>query len=145
MNLNITKNQAKFIVNEEARKVICIFEGTSDMFINYIDQNSKISPTCDSLWGYGELYPKLTMPNKFIGIASCDPEDEFSIETGKMIAYSRAKDKIHKSFFKRANTYINTIDDWLTEAVVNINQYGDKIERNTARRHEKISTLLGEK
>lgn len=145
MKINITKDKARFIVNEDARKVVCIIDHTSDLFISYADRNLKIVPDCDHVWGESSrLYPKLKMPNKFIGIASCNPEDEFSVETGKLIAFSRAKDKIHNSFFKRANTYINTLDDWLNQAAESINRYGDKIGINTERRHQKIIDLIGQ-
>ena len=147
MKINITKDKARFIVNEDARKVVCIIDRTSDLFLDYADQNLKIVPYCDNIWWGGNssrLYHKLKMPNKFIGIASCNPEDEFSVETGKLIAFSRAKDKIHNSFFKRANTYVNTIDGWLTDAVESINSYGAKIELNTKRRHDKITSIVGE-
>ena len=150
MKINITKDKARFIVNEDARKVVCIIDHTSNLFINYADKNLKIRPDCDNIGGIwnschtSRLYPKLKMPNKFIGIASCNPEDEFSIETGKLIAFSRAKDKIHNSFFKRANTYINTLDDWLNQAAESINRYGDKIGINTERRHQKIIDLIGQ-
>lgn len=146
MKINITKDKARFIVNEDARKVVCIIEHTRHLFLNYAEKNLKITPDCDSVWG-GEssrLYPKLKMPDKFIGIATCDPNDEFSVETGKLIAFSRAKDKIHNSFFKRANTYINTLDDWLNQAAESINRYGDKIGINTERRHQKIIDLIGQ-
>lgn len=144
MKINITKDNARFIVNEDARKVVCIIDQTSHLFLDYAEKNLKIPPDCDILWGgNSRLYPKLKMPNKFVGIASCNPEDEFSVETGKLIAFSRAKDKIHNSFFKRANTYINTLDDWLNQAAESINRYGDKIEINTNRRHQKIISLIG--
>lgn len=148
MKINITKDKAQFIVNEDARKVICIIDHTSHLFINYADKNLKIRPDCDNgmVWDSkrSRLYPKLKMPNKFVGIASCNPEDEFSIETGKLIAFTRAKDKIQNSFFKRANLYINTIDSWLNQAMDSINNYGKKLEINTARRHKKIASLVGE-
>ena len=150
MKINLTKENARYIVNEEKGKVICIFENTGRMFIDYADNNLRIKPDCDNIGGIwntchkSSLYPKLKMPNKFIGIASCNPEDEFSVETGKLIAFSRAKDKIHNSFFKRANTYVNTIDGWLTDAVESINSYGAKIELNTKRRHDKITSIVGE-
>lgn len=147
MKINITKDKARFIVNEDARKVVCIIDHTSNLFIDYADKNLKIRPDCDNgmIWDSkrSRLYSKLKMPNKFVGIASCNPEDEFSIETGKLIAFSRAKDKIHNSFFKRANTYINTLDDWLNQAAESINRYGDKIGINTNRRHLKIIELIG--
>ena len=148
MKINITKDRAQFIVNEDARKVICIIDHTSHLFLDYADKNLKIRPDCESdmIWDSkrSRLYPKLKMPNKFVGIASCNPEDEFSIETGKLIAFTRAKDKIQNSFFKRANLYINTLDGWLNQAMDSINNYGKKLEINTKRRHNKIASLIGE-
>lgn len=147
MKINITKDKARFIVNEDARKVICIIDHTSNLFVDYADKNLKIRPDCDNgmIWSSNRsrLYPKLKMPNKFVGIASCNLEDEFSVETGKLIAFSRAKDKIQRSFFKRANLYIKTLDAWLFEAVDSINRYGDKLEKNTEKRHQHITDLVG--
>lgn len=145
MKINITKDKARFIVNEDARKVVCIIDHTSDLFIDYADKNLRIMPDCDHLWGGdgSRLYPKLKMPNKFVGIASCNSEDEFSAETGKLIAFTRAKDKIQNSFFKRANLYVNTLDSWLNQAMDSINNYGKKLEINTKRRHQKITDLIG--
>ena len=84
------------------------------------------------------------MPRRFVGIATCDPNDEFSVEAGKLIAFSKAKDKVQTSFFKRADLYVNTLDNWLQDAVEAINNYGKKLTENTKRRHQKIAELIGE-
>lgn len=145
MKINITKDDARFIVDEKKGKVVCIIDGTRDLFLHYAEDNFRIRPDCDNGWiPKSKLYPKLIMPNRYVGVATCNPEDTFSVETGKLIAFSNAKDKIHKSFFKRANTYVNTLDNWLAEAVDSINRYGEKIEVNTRRRHDKITELVGE-
>ena len=39
MKINITKDKAQFIVNEDARKVVCIIDHTSHLFIDYADKN----------------------------------------------------------------------------------------------------------
>ena len=146
MKINIRKNMARFIVNEEKRKVICILEDTEDLFLVFAEQNLPLSPVCDTLdMTDSKLYKHLLMPKRFVGIATCDPEDEFSVETGKLIAFSNAKDNLLNSFFKRADFYVNTIDTWLNKAVENINSYGAKITKNTLRRHNKIAEILGEK
>ena len=145
MKINITKDNAQFIVKEDEGKVICIFRDTAPLFLMYAQENLPIVPHCETCdVSTSRLYRKLLMPNKFIGVASCDPNDSFSVEKGKLIAFSKAKDKIQTSFFKRANTYINTIDEWTSRAVDSINTYGSKLERNTERRHNKISELIGE-
>lgn len=146
MKINITKDKARFIVNEDARKVVCIIDHTRYLFLDYANKNLRIMPNCDALWDSkgSRLYPKLYMPNKFVGIATCDPNDEFSIEAGKLIAFSKAKDKAQTSFFKRADLYVNTLDNWLQDAVDAINNYGKKLTENTNRRHQKIAELIGE-
>ena len=146
MKINITKDKARFIVNEDARKVVCIIDNTRNLFLDYANKNLRIMPDCDAPWGgnASRLYPKLHMPRRFVGIATCDPNDEFSIEAGKLIAFSKAKDKVQTSFFKRADLYVNTLDNWLQDAVEAINNYGKKLTENTKRRHQKIAELIGE-
>ena len=146
MKINIRKDMARFIVNEEKRKVICILEDTENIFLVFAEQNLPLSPVCDTLNIIdSKLYKRLLMPKRFVGIATCNPKDKFSVETGKLIAFSNAKDKLQNSFFKRADYYVNTIDTWLDKAIENINNYGAKITKNTLRRHNKIAEILGEK
>ena len=146
MKINLSKDNARFIVNEEKGKVVCIIDDTENLFIQYVDNNFRIPPDCDEVWNSGDskLLPKLKMPRRFVGIATCNPNDQFSVESGKLIAFSRTKDKVQTSFFKRANTYVNTLDNWLQQAVESLNRYGSKLERNTERRHNKIAELIGE-
>ena len=143
MKNSIKKKDARFIVNEEKRKVVCIIDNTDKLFIDYVYDNLRLTPAF--IGNHVEkLYDRLEMPKRFIGIASCDPRDEFVRETGELVAFSRAKDKLNKSFFKRANLYINTLDEWLNDAAENFNQYGEKLEQNTERRHKKIEEILKE-
>jgi RNA processing factor Prp31 len=55
-------------------------------------------------------------------------EDEWNKETGCMIAFSRAKDKCYKSFFKRANTFVQTVDRRLGDMIEMFNDFGMKLE-----------------
>ena len=68
------------------------------------------------------------MPSAFMGKAVCAPEDEWNEETGRMIAFSRAKDKCYKSFFKRANTFVQRVDARLGDMVGLFNDLGLKLE-----------------
>ena len=144
MKFNVSKENATFFVYPEKRKVVCVIDNTELMFIDFIESNLPIKTSCRGWWGDIKFEKKLKMPKHFIGIATCGQNDEWNEETGKIIAFSRAKDNLNRSFFKRANTYINTIDDWLTQAVEKINAYGDKVTINTDRRHERIDEILGE-
>lgn len=151
MDFNITAKNAKFIVNKEKRVVVCVIERTSFMFIDFVLDNFRIGVDVDNHWNWthrksdkNNLREKLYMPNKFVGIAVCSPDDEWNEEIGRTIAFSRAKDNVLKSFFKRANTYVNTLDKWLNESVDIINQLGAKLEVNTEKRHNYIKSLVGE-
>ena len=146
MKINLTRDMGTYYVDEKKGKVVCVFEETAPMFIYYAEQNLRIKPSCDSEnVEQSRLYQKLLMPNRFTGIATCNPKDEFSVEHGKLIAFSKAKDKIQRSFFKRADLYVRSIDDWLADAVDSINKYGEKLEKNTEKRHKRISDIVGEK
>ena len=144
MKINVTKDMARFIINSDKRKVVCILNNTAPMFLFYAQENLPITTFCDT--GNEEtsrLYNRLLMPNKFVGIATCSTDDEFDVEKGKLVAFSRAKDKLHASFFKRANLYINSIDAMLNRSIDSINRYGEKLEANSERRHNKIESVIG--
>lgn len=144
------QNICKYIVDKENRKVVCVIENTRLNFIDFAQDNLRFEPDCDFEYrfrrGIGSrngFVSKLQMPNRFVGIAICGPNDEWNEETGRRIAYSRAKLKLDTSFFKRARTYINTIDDWLEDSIVTINRYGDKLSHNAEHREKNINYLLG--
>lgn len=145
---NVKPEDCRYIVNEEKRKVVCLIENTKYSFLNFANDNFIVSP--DSLsgpWGtmtLPNLHDRLVMPNRFCGVATCSKEDEWNEETGKLIAYSRAKDNLNKSFFKRANFFINTVDKHINDAVDVLNILGQKLETSTERRHKKIENIIGE-
>ena len=142
MKINIRKSDARFIVNPAKRKVVCIIDNTDDLFIDFAEDHNAFF---ESLYLPNKLFKKLKMPNRFIGIATCSPEDEWDEEKGRLIAFSRAKDSLNQSFFKRANFLIDTFDIWLNGLVERINNYGDKVSFNTERRHNRISEILDNK
>lgn len=145
MKFNVKPSDCRFVVNENKRTVVCIYEGCESTLLNFLDENTSIRLF---RFGYGPrirtLEDKLCMPNRFIGVATCGEDDEWNEETGKLIAFSRMKDKLNKSFFKRAQTYIETVDKWLNETVDLFNSLGVKLEKNAERRHNLITSLVGE-
>lgn len=134
----------KYVVNKDERVVVCIIEKTSDLFINFAHDNFVLSPYFYNAWGDKDFLAKLEMPNRFIGIARCSQDDEWNEATGRLIAFSRAKDNVNKSFFKRANTYVHTIDRWVDNSVNILRSLGDKLTINTEHRHNLIDSILGE-
>lgn len=144
---NVKPENCHYIVNRDKRKIVCLIENTKYSFLNFANENFVLSPDCiESPWGkkYVNIHDRLIMPNRFCGVATCSDTDEWNEETGKLIAYSRAKDKLNKSFFKRANFFVNTVDRHINDAVDTLNNLGDKLENSTQRRHKKISDIIGE-
>ena len=144
---NITPNDCKFIINKNNRTVVCVYEGSARTFIDFANHNFNIKTYYDGSYThyhFSQLMNKLYMPNKFIGIAICSENDEWNEEIGKKVAFSRMKDKLNRSFFKRANLYVKTIDKWMDDAVYLINTVGQKLEVNQEKRHDLIKSYVGE-
>lgn len=145
---NIKPEDCNYIINKDKRKIVCIIEKTRNMFVNFAERNFVLSPMdIDDPWKiipHRELGPQLLMPNRFWGIATCSEDDEWDEEIGKLIAYSRAKDKLNKSFFKRADLYVKTLDRYINDSIDVLNRLGEKLEISTERRYKKISNALGE-
>ena len=123
----IKMSDCRFYVNEAARTVICVIPNTKDMVNDFICQHFTFS---DLDFGYTNwrLSYKLEMPYSFMGKAVCAEGDEWNEETGRMIAFARAKDKCYKSFFKRANKFVQTIDARLGDMIQQFNDFGLKLE-----------------
>lgn len=151
MRFNVSAEDAKFFIDEEDKVVVCVIEKTKRLFLDFATDNFRINPMCDESFSWRNsiksdhnLAHKLLMPDRFVGIARCGADDEFDEDVGCAIAFSRAKDNLLRSFFKRATTYVNTIDKWLNDSVDLVNELGAKLTVNTEKRHSYINSLLGE-
>ena len=136
----VSKEDVVYIVDEKKRKVVAYVEGTKYELVNFISENKGILPDWFDL---PKLHDKLLMPNKFIGIATCSPDDEWNPEIGKLIAYHRMKTNMSKSFFKHAETYYKLMLKKVDETIDLINIYGNKLTANYNRRIETINQTIG--
>lgn len=120
----IKMSDCKFYVNEDERVIVCVIQNTKYMFANYV---------CDHFsWRdfyLGYVTDEYLMPDSFMGKAVCSESDEWNEDLGRKIAFSRAKDKCYRSFFKRANSLINGIDRRLGEMVDSFNIFGDNLSK----------------
>lgn len=134
---NITPDMGHYVINEQNKTVVFIINKTQSLFIDFIQDNNfnKFSLNDDFI-------KKFYMPNHFFGVARCSDNDKWDVEVGKAIAFSRAKDKLNKSFFKRCSNYVKMADQWIDNIVEIINIVGDKLTFNTAKRHDYIEELL---
>ena len=95
----IKMSDCRFYVNKEERTIVCVIPNTNDMFLDFIDMHMDFPNLEITPWGKLRKHT-LNMPYSFMGKAVCAPEDEWDEEVGRMIAFSKAKDKCYKSFFK---------------------------------------------
>ena len=128
----IKMSECKFYVDEAARTVICVIPRTEHMVLDFIWEHFdwpdiNLSDAIDN-----RMRHDIRMPHSFMGKAVCAAEDEWNEETGRMIAFSRAKDKCYKSFFKRANKFVQTVDRRLGNAIELFNDFGLKLEGKRA-------------
>ena len=134
----IKMSDCKFYVNEDERVIVCVIQNTEFMFADYI---------CDHFnWRdfyLGHIADDYMMPNSFMGKAVCSENDEWNEDLGRKIAFSRAKDKCYRSFFKRANSLINCIDRRLGEMVDSFNTFGDNLSKKKDNLQYQIDQELG--
>lgn len=147
----IKMSDCRFYVNQDERTVVCVIPAeierdgetykTKYMVTDFIYDHFEFADF-DLTVLEPKLRKQLTMPNSFIGKAVCAPEDEWNEETGRLIAFSRAKDKCYKSFFKRANLYVQTLDRRLGDIITEFNDFGMKLEEKRGKIQEKIDAAL---
>ena len=137
INVKPTSENVRFIIQPARRKVVCIISNTKHYLDDFVDlwQNDWDVP-----WKVADI---LTMPDRFVGVATCDENDEWNEEIGKAIAFSRAKYKLHNSFFKRANTFVNECDRALSKLITSLNDYGEQLSANAEKREKWITEKVG--
>ena len=141
MKHSIRKEDVTYVVRPEQKKVIAYIEGTQWMFTDFVNENY---PSAPIFWCDEPLEEKLKMPNKFIGVATCGPDDVWDENVGRLIAFDRMKDNLNKSFFKRANTFVAEMEKRLDIFCERVNGYGEKLEHNMNRRKAVIAKVLGD-
>lgn len=124
----IKMSDCRFYVDEEARTIICVIPNTKNMVNDFIWDHFQWSDVNMSDALDYHLRRQIKMPKSFMGKAVCAPEDEWDEELGRMLAFSRAKDKCYKSFFKRANMFVQTVDRRLGDMIEAFNDFGMKLE-----------------
>ena len=149
----IKMSDCRFYVNEAERTVVCVIPQfieekngrrfTSDMVLDFIYDNFSFREVDFHYAMDRDFEDELKMPSTFMGKAVCAPDDEWDEETGKLIAFARAKDKCYKSFFKRANHFVQTIDRRLGDMIEQFNDFGIKLEDKRVGLEQKINEKIG--
>ena len=141
----IKMSDCRFYVNEEARTVVCVIPNTRNMLYSFISQHFSWADLDMRYALGGKFEESLEMPSSFSGKAVCSADDEWNEEFGKLLAYSRAREKCYTSFFKRANTFINQVDRRLNDMVETFNNFGVVLENKREAIQNKIDVWLDHK
>ena len=140
----IKMSNCRFYVDEEARTIVCVIPRTRNMLIDFIQDHFDFKDVDLSHSTYFKfMNDKLEMPNSFIGKAVCAAEDEWNEDTGRLIAFARAKDKCYKSFFKRANVFVQAIDRRLGDVLEIFNKFGSQLSDKREGMEQRINELTG--
>ena len=91
----------KYFVNEKKRQVIALLENTEWDAYNKIHKAVRDTDFC--------VVPmdKYMMPTEFRVTVTCDPRDEFDVETGKKIAKERVLKNYYAALDKRVNKFFD--------------------------------------
>lgn len=141
MKNGIKMSDCKFYVDEEARTVVCVIPDTKDMVLDFLTDHARFSDFDLDFGTEWKLKNELLMPNSFMGKAVCSEEDEWDEDTGRLIAYSRARNKCYTSFFKRANAYVQALDRRLGDIITMFNDFGMRLEDKRVALETKIEEL----
>lgn len=145
MSQGIKMSNCRFYVDETERTVKCIIPNTRDLLFNFIKEHFRWNDI-DMLYAIDQrLEKELYMPCSFIGKAVCAEEDEWDETTGRLIAFARAKNKCYKSFFKRANFLVQTLDRRLGDMITDFNNFGMRLDVRREQLQEKIDQKLDKK
>ena len=140
MNINVTQHNCHFIVKPEARKVICILQVDPMLLERYIkDADNTYLFSWDK-----RLRERAKLPYRYVGIASCATEDTWNEDTGKLIAYHKAKTKFCHTFFRVANNVFDYFDSVLNDIMDSCNALGGVWNRNLGAVQEKIKHRIGD-
>lgn len=89
----------KYYVNKEKRTVVCVIESREYDALDYIEKGLGDINFYDTPMTKKNEKNYL-MPTRFVGVAKCSPQDEFNEETGRTLAFHRAKLKYDASFMR---------------------------------------------
>jgi len=141
MKINVKQKDCKFIVKPDERMVICVIDGewVRDLLTDFIRDFDFNDFQFFTTYKFDK---KLELPRSFIGKAVCADEDEWDENLGRKIAYSRAKNKLYTSFFKRANLYVQAVDRRLNDVINRFNDLGASLDENKRALEENIEKHL---
>ena len=129
MKVRVGKEDCIFYINEEKRTVTCLIKYIDDRPVIYAAHNflSELEFKNIQIWPDGiDNYIK----RQYVGVAKCSPEDKWDEETGKKLAFARAKMAFYKDFFHTFSNYICAAEEAVAKTKNIYNTIFDKAYSN---------------
>ena len=128
IKLSFDNERTEFFVNEKKKTVTCIMKGVLKLvgWEFYIDN-------------YRD-YPFYNQYVKGVGVAKCDPRDEYDVEVGKSIARARAE----ADTYLKAKRRLSTQYDMAVAYLKALTDFEEKAYRCAAHNDEFVDRLLYE-
>ena len=109
MKVRIGKEDCKFYVNKERRAIACVINIVNERPVQDAAHNFLSILEYDGIQIWPQIKSKLR--TSYVGLAKCSPQDEWNEETGKKIAFARAKIAFYKDFFRVFKEYLTRLND----------------------------------
>lgn len=120
--------EAEYHVNKEKRTVICVLKADYDNELEYYTPSNFNN----------KYYKDYSYYFKSVGVAKCDPKDEFDITLGKRIAESKAK----RNAYKRYINIIRSFEKDLSKSI-DIMRYNKSVMLDYIKKEEEhYKTLI---
>lgn len=149
MNYQVRQSDCKFYVNEKERTIACVITQLGDIPVRellnvfWTDLMVKYDTAPISFLSSKNKWNDMCeLKNSYVGVAKCHPEDEWNEETGKLIAFSRAKTALYKAFFNKANELIKKIDHIMFEYIEGFNRFGLSLDNSKSNLEKRIRAAL---
>jgi len=138
MRIKIRKADCFFKVDEENRKVVCVYKADPNLAEDYIYSFNQEH----GLPTYIPIDNKMYIPLHTIGVATCAEGDTWNERIGREVAYAKMKNKFGKNFFRAMNTYFKFHDKNLNALQESVDHLGLAWHKNLVSQDKLINQLI---
>lgn len=119
-------NDCQFFVNKDKRAVTCIYYNKNIWgAVDFVDRDYYYKS-------------KFALARRYVGVARCNPDDNWNEDIGRLVAYTRMKNSYFKDFFIRTKKIYEEMEKILNEEYYACNKLGDKFANELDRLDELI-------
>lgn len=137
----VRMNDCQFFVNKDKRAVTCIYYTPDDDIyspVHVIEDNSNNN-------SFIVQWDDYKLQRRYVGVARCNPSDEWNEEYGKLVAFYYMKRNYFRDYFSKLNKFYDVAETQLEQYRTICDNIGAKFTKELDRLDDKIMENLGEK